>query len=211
MIDFKLYLVTDRRRTRNRPVEYVVEEACKAGVRAVQLREPDLTNEEYLALAQRIRDITSRYGARLFINDRIDAAVACKADGVHFRESSLATAERSSGLLTKSRMTRNLLTGVSVHGIDRGPLAELRGADFIVLGTIFDTKTDDKKGSGVGVIRELTETVSIPVFAIGGVTPERAPSCIDAGAHGVAVISAISEADNIADAVERFSRNLTSL
>lgn len=206
MIDFKLYLVTNRNLTGGRSLEEVIELACKAGVRAVQLREPDLTANELLQLARRLRTITSKHNAKLFINDRIDVALACDAEGVHLRESSLPIKE------ARKIIPRGKLIGASVHSAETALRAQEEGADFLLFGTIFTTQSKPSEpGVGAEAIRDLTQKVRIPILAIGGITPQRVAICTDAGAHGVAVISAIMEAVDIKATVEKFEEQLGHL
>lgn len=185
-VDFSLYLVTDRRQTGGRPLLAVVQEALAAGVTAVQLRERDLSTRELLNLAQALRAITRRHGARLLINDRLDLALAVDADGVHLRADSLplAAARR---ILGPGR-----LVGQSAHTVEDVSRAEAGGADFVVFGPAFDTPSKRAYGPPIG-LRPFEEVrrCRIPVFAIGGVTPARVGEVRRAGAGGVAVISSI--------------------
>jgi len=207
MIDFALYLVTDRKLTGYRSLEDVIEEACTAGVRAVQLRERDLNAEELFRLGKRIHLITRKYNTSLFINDRIDVAKAIGAEGVHLRETSLPVNE------ARRLLEPDMMLGVSVHSIENAIAAYDNGADFLVFGTIFHTQS--KPGTiepvGTDAIIHLTQKVDIPVFVIGGITPERTRVCIEAGAHGVAVISAIMESHNITETINQFKNQLITL
>jgi thiamine-phosphate pyrophosphorylase len=204
MINFTLYLITDRTQTGNRPLDEVVEAACRAGVRAVQLRERDLEGRELYELGKRIREITRAHDALLFINDRIDIARAIEADGVHLRESSLPIP------IARKLLPENALIGASVHSVERAVAAQNQGADFLVYGTIFKTssKPDLKEPAGVESIISVTRNVSIPVYAVGGIKPHRARMCIEAGAHGVAVVSAIMQSDDIEKTVNQFQEEL---
>ncbi len=207
MIDFTLYLVTDRKLTGSRTLEEIVEEACAAGVRAVQLRERDLDARELFDLARRIHTITAKHEAFLFINDRIDVALAVGVEGVHLRETSLPVAE------ARKITGPDMLLGTSIHSPESAVTAYRQGADFLVYGTIFDThsKPDLQETAGVQSIFRVTQNIPIPVFAIGGITPDRTRMCIEAGAHGVAVISAIMQSDDVARTVNQFKEQLVIL
>jgi len=207
MIDFTLYLITDRTLTGKRTINEVVEEACRAGLRAVQLRERNLDALQLLNLAKQIRVITRKYNARLFVNDRIDIALAVDADGVQLRETSLPVAE------AKRLLPKEKLVGVSVHSIERAVQTENEGADFIVFGTVFETRSKPElpEPAGTQPIVEITQKVSIPVFAVGGITPPRAKMCIDAGALGIAVLSSIMQSDNIYNTVKLYKEQLGTL
>lgn len=203
MIDFNLYLITNRTIVRDNDILYAVEEALKGRVKAVQLREKDLKIRELLDLAYRMRDLTKRYGAKLFINDRVDVAVAVGADGVHLGRVSIPPS-------AAKKISNNLLVGVSTHSVDEAIEAEKEGADFITLGPVFYTPSKAGYGEPVGLetLKIVCSSVSLPVFAIGGIKPEVVKNVQGTGAKGVAVISAILGADNIKDAAEKFLRCL---
>jgi thiamine-phosphate pyrophosphorylase len=195
-VDFRVYLVTDRHKTAGRPLVSVVGRAVRAGVRAVQMRERDLTVRELLALATDLQREVST--AALFINDRVDLAVALSTRGVHLRESSLPTS------VVRSLLRPQQLLGRSVHSIDGVVAAELQGADFIVLGPIYDTPSKREYGSPLGlrVLEAAAQRVRVPIFAIGGITAARAREVRQAGGFGVAVMSSILSAPNIEQATE---------
>jgi len=184
-VDFHLYLITDRRQTGGRALTDVVEAALRGGVRAVQLREKDLPGRALYVLARDLRDLTARFNARLIVNERIDVALAVEADGVHLGQGSFPVAEARK-LLGPGR-----LIGVSTHSARE--VQEARGADFVVFGPVYFTPSKARYGDpqGPARLREASSESSCPVFAIGAVTAQRVPEVRAAGAHGVAVISAI--------------------
>jgi len=186
-VDFRLYLVTDRHQVPERGLLELLEAALAAGVPAVQLREKDLTGRELYRLAIEVRELTRRYGARLLVNDRIDVALAAEADGAHLPAHSLPVAE-ARRLLGPDR-----LLGVSTHSVVEVVEAQAEGADFVLLGPIYDTPSKRPFGPplGPGVLWAARAEIAIPIFAIGGVTAANAPEVLAAGADGVAVISAI--------------------
>lgn len=197
-VDFRLYVVTDRHQTAGRPLVSVVGRAASAGLRAVQLRERDLPIRELLSLALELQCALPEM--QLFINDRLDLAVALGCRGVHLRESSLpATVVRT--LLQPSQ-----LLGLSVHSIQGAVAAERHGADFVVLGPIFDTPSKREYGEPLGleVLEQTARRVNIPIFAIGGMTASRTREVRQAGAFGVAVLSSILSASNVETATEKF-------
>lgn len=199
-VGFRLYLVTDRNQTGARPLPDVIEECLGAGVRAVQLREKDLGAEELLALAQPLRELTRRFGSRLFINDRADVALAVEADGIQRGHTSLPIPFMR--IVVGSR----LLIGASVHSVEEARTAEHDGADFLVFGPVYDTPSKRQYGppQGVEAVARIVRHVSIPVLGIGGITPERVAALKAAGAHGVAVISAILAAERPGEAIKAF-------
>jgi len=206
-IDFDLYLVTDRHQTGGRSLDEVVEEALAGGVRAVQLREKDLSEREILRWAEKLRSLTSRFGARLLINDRLDVCLAVGADGVHLRADSLPVSAARK-LLGPER-----LIGQSTHGVSEVIEAHRAGADFVVLGPIYDTPAKRLMGRPLGpsVIRSAAAQVSIPVFAIGGIRLEQISEVIRNGGQGVAVISALLQAPNPREAAAMMLRALEPL
>ena len=204
-VDFRLYLITDRRLFAEiASLLRAIEEALKGGVKAVQLREKDLGTRQLLQLAYETRGLTSKYGAKLFINDRVDIALAVDADGVHLGGDSMPAfaARKAAG--------EAMLIGVSAHSIEEARKAEEEGADFITLGPIFETPSKIKFGHplGPGLLREVREKISIPVFAIGGINKERAGSVLESGTTGIALISAILGSEDIRSNTEEFMRLL---
>lgn len=198
-IDFRLYLVTDRTQTEGRPLTDIVAECLAAGLRAVQLREKDLREAEFLNLARSLRELSRRHGARFFINGRLDAALAVGADGLQRGHDSPTVP------VLRSRAP-GLLVGASVHSVEEARLAERDRADFVVFGPVYDTPSKRRYGppQGLRALADVVKAVSLPVFGIGGVTPERVADVRAAGAHGVAVISAILAADRPAEATKAF-------
>ena len=197
-VDFRLYLVTDRHQTAGRPLVSVVGRAVSAGVRAVQLRERDLPIRELLSLALDLQRELS--DMQLFINDRVDLAVALGCRGAHLRESSLPAP------VVRTLLRPSQLLGLSVHSIQGAVAAERHGADFVVLGPIYDTPSKREYGAPLGlqVLEQAARAVHIPIFAIGGMTALRIREVRQAGAFGVAVLSSILSASNVEAATEKF-------
>lgn len=202
-IDFRYYFITDRKQCSGRPLAGVVREACLNGIRAVQLREKDLPARDLYTLAKEIREITAEHDARLFINDRVDIAIAVEADGVHCREDSIWPSDIK-------KINSDLKTGVSVHSIDRAQEAQKDGADFVLFGPVFKTPSKEKYGTHQGIerLKEVIRAVDIPVFAVGGITTERAHSCFDSGVWGVAGISSVMSAESVEQKVKEWNRVL---
>ena len=199
-VDFSLYLVTDRHQTCGRSLQDVVSAALRAGVRAVQLREKDLPTRPLLSLARELTDLARPYGARILVNDRVDVCLAAGSDGTHLPAAGLrpSVAQR---LLGPDR-----LIGVSAHSADEAASAESNGADFIVLGPIFETPFKRAFGPPIG-LRELERArirCRTPLFGIGGITAPRVRDVLKAGARGVAVVGSVMAAAD----VERAAREL---
>jgi thiamine-phosphate pyrophosphorylase len=186
-VDFCLYLITDRGQTGGRDLLTVVEEALSGGVRGVQFREKALSTREYFELAREMRGLTARYGARLLINDRVDIARAVGADGVHLPEAGLPLT------VARELLGPAQLIGVSCHSLETALHAEQHGADFITFGPVWFTPSKARYGDPVKVasLAGVAHALSIPVFALGGVTRERVPELLATGIRRVALISSI--------------------
>jgi thiamine-phosphate pyrophosphorylase len=200
-VDFKLYLITDRRQTRL-PLPDAVQQALKGGVKAIQLREKDLSVRELLRLAGELRGITRAFGAKLFINDRVDVAIAVDADGVHLGHASMPP-EAVRGIVGS-----NMLVGVSTHTILEAKAAEAGGADFITFGPVFFTPSKAGFGSAVGLeyLKSARKEVSIPVFGLGGIRSGDVNQVLSYGADGISMISAIFGSEDIQGAAESIIR-----
>lgn len=188
----RLYLITDRKLLpENRQLE-CLEAALKGGARDLQLREKDLRPNQLFPLAAAMRKLTRQYGARLYINDRLDIALMVDADGVHLPEEGLPADA------VKARYP-HLLVGVSTHSPDSAKKAEAQGADFITFSPIYETASKKKYGppQGLEKLREVTREIGIPVLALGGITKDRVKPVLEHGAFGVALISGIWNRKNI--------------
>lgn len=192
-VDFLLYLVTDRAHTEGRPFLEVLRRAVGEGLSAIQLREKDLSPSALMDLGRHVLEIARSRGAKLLINDHIDVALALHADGVHLRANSLPVS------VARKLIGPTRLIGVSVHSEEDAIHADGDGADFAVLGPIYDTPSKRAFGPplGLSVLERAAVKCRMPVLAIGGITPSRVPEVRRAGARGVAVLSAILAADNV--------------
>jgi len=190
--NFDLYLVTDRQLTQGRDLVRVIEKALDGGVKAVQLREKDLSGRQLFDLAERVSRLCQRYQAELFINDRVDVALAVDAAGVHLGESSISV------LAARSLLGARRTIGVSTHSLDGARKAAQAGADFIVFGPVYFTpsKADFGAPQGIKALQLIVEKISLAVYAIGGITAENLREVKSVGSRGVAVISAIMSAEN---------------
>ena len=201
-IDFKLYLITDRKQIRM-PLPAAVRLALQGGVPAIQLRERDLPVRELLALAQELRALTKEFGAKLFINDHVDVAVAVGADGVHLGHQSMPAAA------ARKIVGCNMLIGVSTHSVEEARAAEAAGADFVTFGPIYETPSKIPLAAPVGLdaLRDARRAVDIPLFALGGIRGNNIGHVLWAGAYGVSMISTIFCAEDILKA----ARNTTEM
>ncbi|MCI0468444.1 MAG: thiamine phosphate synthase [Nitrospirae bacterium] len=190
----KLYLITDRKLSSG------VEDALKAGVKAVQLRDKELSTRELLALAYKMRGLTTQYNAKLFINDRLDIAMNVDADGVHLGQASMPVHA------IKKVVGEKLMIAVSTHNLREAEIAQKEGADFITFGPVYRTPSKLKYGEPLGLdkLTDVCSKAKIPVFAIGGVKADNARDVLDAGAYGIALISGILGAVDIRSAAENY-------
>ena len=194
-VDFSLYLIADVEQIKE-DMPSSVKLAIDGGVKAIQLRGKNLSEEELLKIGERLRHLTHIESVKLFINDRIDVAMAIQADGVHLGQNSMPVK------LARETSGDRFIIGVSTHSLKEAMDAEAGGADFITVGPIFETESKLRYGSPVGLttLADVCRKVKIPVFAIGGISIERVNSVMKEGAHGVAVISAILKAESVYDA-----------
>jgi len=196
-----LMLVTDRRVCEG-PLEEAVARAVEAGVDAVQVREKDLPARDLLDLCMRLRAVTLGR-ALLLVNDRVDVALACGADGVHLGEQGLPVRA------VRWLVGQERLVGRSVHSPEGAEQAEKEGADYALVGTLFPTESHpDAPVGGLALMNATARRVRIPLLGIGGITPERVPLVLQAGAIGVAVIRGILAQPDPAEAVRRFREAL---
>ena len=187
-IDFTLYLITDRHQLpAGRTLLATIEAALQGGVRAVQLREKDLSAAELFPLARNLRDLTRRFAARLLINDRIDVALAVEADGVHLGGHSLPVA------VARRLLGPEQLIGVSTHHPAEITDAAFACADFFTFGPVFATPSKLAYGppQGLEALRLACQNSPLPVFALGGIKPCHLDDLRAAGVAGVAVVSAL--------------------
>jgi thiamine-phosphate pyrophosphorylase len=202
--NFDLYLVTDRLHTAGRDLLWVLEQALEGGVKAIQLREKDLSGKELFILAEKTRRLCQRYQAALLINDRLDVALATDAAGVQLGKTSLPLSD-ARALLGNSRFI-----GASVHSLDEAQSAERGGADFLVFGPVYFTPSKAAFGApqGVSALQKIVEIARLPVYAIGGIKPDNITELRSACVERVALISAIIEASQPKQAAEDIIRLL---
>lgn len=203
-IDFRVCLVTDRAQARGGDLLGAVGAALEGGIRAVQLREKDLPARELFRLAQRLRTLTERFGARLLVNDRADVAAAAGADGVHLGVRSIPPSD------ARRLLGREAIIGCSTHGERELREAVEGGADFVTFGPVFATPSKAPYGPPLGVdtLSRACRVSTVPVFALGGVVPANASEAIAAGAFGVALISGVLAAADPRSAARELTQRL---
>ncbi len=188
----RLYAVTDRMWTGKKTLYEQVEEALKGGVTCVQLREKELSEEEFLKEALDLKALCKRYGVPFFVNDNVDIAIRCGADGIHVGQEDMKAGE------VRRLVGDNMMIGVSVHTVEEALEAEKNGADCLGVGAVFSTSTKtDTDVLSWQTLYDICHAVGLPVVAIGGLNKENIPSLAGSGVDGVALVSAIFSASDI--------------
>lgn len=197
----RLYIITDRTWLLDNKLKDQVEESIKAGATFVQLREKDITFDEFVSIAKEIKEVTDRYNVPFVINDNVDVALAVDADGVHVGQSDEELAS------ARTRLGNDKIIGVSAGTIEEAISAEKGGADYIGVGAVFSTSTKlDADSIPMDKLKEICASVNIPVVAIGGITPTNILELKGSGIYGISVISAIFAQKNITKATEELNK-----
>ena len=187
-----LYAVTDRAWTGKQTLMEQVEDAIKGGVTCVQLREKELEDEAFLAEAIEMKEICSRYHVPFIINDDVEVAIKCGADGIHVGQKDMEAGN------VRALVGKNMMIGVSVQTVEQALAAQNAGADYLGVGAVFTTTTKlDANAVSHKTLKEICETVSIPVVAIGGINKSNILKLSGTGVDGVALVSSIFEAEDI--------------
>ena len=187
-----LYAVTDRAWVGEQTLYQQVESALKGGATCVQLREKQLGDADFLQEAIQIHALCQQYGVPLFINDNVEVALQCHAEGIHVGQDDMAALD------ARAKLGPDKLIGVSAHTVEEALLAEKQGADYLGVGAAFVTGTkSDASPISRETIRAITAAVDIPVVAIGGIHKENILQLKGTGVDGVALVSAIFAAKDI--------------
>lgn len=187
-----LYAVTDRSWTGEREILEQVEEAIQGGASCVQLREKELDEETFLREAKDICALCRRYGVPFIVNDNVDVALACGADGIHVGQEDLTASE------VRRRVGAGMMLGVSVHTVEEARQAVADGADYLGLGAVFPTSTKtDVDQMPSDLLRTICQSVDVPIVAIGGINKTNIQKLSGSGVDGVALVSAIFSAEDI--------------
>lgn len=188
----RLYAVTDRAWTGKQSLYEQVEAALKGGATCVQLREKELNEEDFLAEAMEISVLCKKYNVPFIINDNVEIALKCGADGVHLGQEDMAAAK------VRERVGENLIIGVSAHSVEEALEAVRNGADYLGTGAVFATSTKTNVSPlPKETLRDICAAVDIPVVAIGGIDKSNIRKLSGTGVDGVALVSAIFAAENI--------------
>ena len=192
MKELKFYLVTDSDILRGRDFYNSIEEALKGGVTMLQLREKNASGKEFLEKAIKLRELTKKYNVKFIINDRVDIAMLCDADGVHVGQSDIPANK------VRELMGEDKIVGVSARTVEEALTAKENGADYLGVGAMFTTRTKlDAKSVSIEKLKEIQEVIKLPVVAIGGLSLSNIYKLKECNVDGYAVVSAILGAENI--------------
>lgn len=193
-----LYAVTDRMWLSGRKLAHDVEEALKGGVTMVQLREKELNYNNFLTEAYEIKAICKKYNVPFIINDDIEVALACDADGIHIGQNDM------DALKARERLGDDKIIGISAQTVEQAKRAVACGADYLGVGAVFTTSTKpDADFVTYDTLKSICAVVNVPVCAIGGIYDYNINNLYGSGVDGVALVSAIFAQDNIKEASEK--------
>lgn len=196
--DYRLFLITEESPSLSKLL-HIVEEAVKGGVKIVELREKKSTPREIYEKAILLKELLSKYNIPLIIDNRPDIVLAADADGVHLAQHDLPLYE------VRKMLSSPKIVGTSVYTVEQAQEAEKNGADYVATGAIFPTTSkDDATVLPEGMLEKITESVSIPVIAVGGLKPTNLAIVKDKGIAGVGVVSGIMQAENPYEAAEHY-------
>ena len=195
-----LYAVTDRAWTGKQSLYEQVESALKGGVTCVQLREKELTYEDFLKEAFEIKALCKKYNVPFFINDNVEVAIACKADGIHVGQLDMLVKN------VRDFIGKDMILGVSAQTVEQAIKAEKEGADCLGVGAVFSTSTKlDADYVPFETLKEICNAVNIPVVAIGGIYKNNIMELKGSGIDGIALVSAIFSAEDIENECKELS------
>ena len=202
----RLYLVTNRYQDSLESFLVKIERACRSGVTIVQLREKNLTTNQYYQLAKQVKEITDAYQVPLIIDDRLDVCLAVDAAGLHIGDDELPVS------VARQVLGPEKILGVTAKTVKRALEAEEGGADYLGTGAIFPTTTKENAPiTLISTLKTICQTVAIPVVAIGGLTSENIDQLIGTGIAGVAVVRDLMQAEDIEEKTQAFLTKLDDI
>ena len=203
---FRLYLVTNRYQDSLESFLEKVETACRSGVTIIQLREKNLTTNQYYQLAKQVKEITDAYQVPLIIDDRLDICLAVDAAGLHIGDDELPVS------VARQVLGPEKILGVTAKTVKRALEAETSGADYLGTGAIFPTTTKENAPiTQISTLKTICQTVAIPVVAIGGLTSENIDQLFGTGIAGVAVVRDLMQAEDIEAKAHAFLTKLDDM
>ena len=202
----RLYLVTNRYQDSLENFLEKVETACRSGVTIIQLREKNLTTNQYYQLAKQVKEITDAYQVPLIIDDRLDVCLAVDAAGLHIGDDELPVS------VARKVLGPEKILGVTAKTVKRALEAETSGADYLGTGAIFPTTTKENAPiTLISTLKTICQTVAIPVVAIGGLTSENIDQLIGTGIAGVAVVRDLMQAEDMEAKTQAFLTKLDDI
>ncbi len=203
---FRLYLVTNRYQDSLESFLEKVETACRSGVTIIQLREKNLTTNQYYQLAKQVKEITDAYQVPLIIDDRLDICLAVDAAGLHIGDDELPVS------VARQVLGPEKILGVTAKTVKRALEAETSGADYLGTGAIFPTTTKENAPiTLISTLKTICQMVAIPVVAIGGLTSENIDQLAATGIAGVAVVRDLMQAEDIEAKTQAFLTKLDDI
>lgn len=188
----KLYLVTDSELLKGRNFYECIEEAIKGGVTTIQLREKNASGKDFLTKALKLREITKQHNIKFIINDRIDIAMICDADGVHLGQNDINIKH------ARTLLGNDKIIGISTNNLEEAKIAKKDGADYIGVGAMFSTKTkQDTRPISIELAKKIREEIDIPMVLIGGINLENVYKLRVINSDGYAIVSAILKSKDI--------------
>lgn len=199
----KLYLVTDRKWLNGRKLTDDLEKAILGGVTTIQLREKNLSNEEFISIAKEVKKVCQKYHIPLIINDNLEVALAINSDGIHIGQNDIPAS------IVRKQIGPDKILGVSVHNLKEAFQAKIDGADYVGVGAIFSTETkNDATNVTLDSLKKICDNIDLPVVAIGGINLDNISKLKDINIAGIAVVSAIMKANDITAASGQLVREL---
>lgn len=199
----KLDLVTDRKWLNGRKLTDDLEKAILGGVTTIQLREKNLSNEEFISIAKEVKKVCQKYHIPLIINDNLEVALATNSDGIHIGQNDIPAS------IVRKQIGPDKILGVSVHNLKEAFQAKIDGADYVGVGAIFSTETkNDATNVTLDSLKKICDNIDLPVVAIGGINLDNISKLKDINIAGIAVVSAIMNADDITAASGQLVREL---
>jgi len=198
-MNLDLYVITDKEVAGNLSHAEIAQRAIAGGADVIQLRDKACGCKELLWIGRVIREITRKTGTLFIVNDRLDVALACGADGVHLGQDDMGVG------VARQIAPPGFILGVSVGTLEEAVRAERDGADYVAVSPLFPTSSKNDAGPGYGlkVLQEIRQNVSVPVIAVGGINRNNVNDVLAAGADGIAVISAVVGSPDITAAARQ--------
>jgi thiamine-phosphate pyrophosphorylase len=204
--DYLLYLVSDSRFEGSKSMYDQIEDAIKNGVTMLQFRDKSLNDEEFLKMAIKLRELTKKYNVPFIINDKVDLAIRCGADGVHIGRSDMSIKE------AREKLGEEIFIGTSVATVDEALKAQGQGANYVGVGAMFGTTTkSDTRSVTADTLKDICTAINIPAVAIGGVNELNVGTLSGTGVSGVAVVSAILGKSDIVSATRELRKTCEEL